>query len=339
MASQVGGSPLNLKLDLLMKGHEYSFFQVMRLLRLLLQSTGEKREDLNPKGDEKIRVKPALSLAFPASDVAKVEELGDESPSFLVTATFLGLYGSSSPLPNFYTEDLIDEASEDMSVSRDFMDGLNHRLYILLFYCWLKYRQFLQVVEEKNPRDLEKLFCFLGLGEPELRRNLPDPYPLIRYIGLFSQFPRSASGLETLLKDALEGVPINVIPCVKRTVSIPPDQRFYLGSSGNSLGESSFLGEELDDRMGKFSLQIGPLKSDPFHALLPEDPRHKRLAFLTKFYVTDPLEYDLQLILAKQEAKKACLGGRMWSRLGWNTWIFSVDHLDEVSVTLPPKVA
>ncbi len=337
MASQAGGSPLNLKLDLLTKGHEYSFFQVMRLLRLLVRTEGEKTEEPDLRGEEAIRVRPHLSLDFPASDVAKVEESDHEPPSFLVTTTFLGLYGSSSPLPTFYTEDLIDEASEDLSVSRDFINVLNHRLYILLFYGWLKYRQFLQVVEERNPKDLEKLFSFLGLGEKELRDDFPESYSLFRYLGLFTQFPRSSLGLETLLQDALRGTPIKVVPCVKRRVSIPPDQRFYLGSSGNILGEHSFLGEEMEDRMGKFALQVGPLKSEPFHSLLPENLHHQTLASLTKFYVMDPLEYDIELVLAEREAKKACLGGKMWSRLGWNTWVFSVDHLNEVSVTLPPK--
>jgi type VI secretion system protein ImpH len=338
MASEVRRSSLNLKLDLLKRGHEYSFFQVMRLLRLFAidsERTEEKRID----EEAKIRIRPELSLAFPASDVAKIEELADDQSIFLVTATMLGLYGSSSPLPTFYTEDLMDEEAEDASVSRDFIDIFNHRLYLLLFRCWTKYREFLQLVEENNPKDLEKLFCLLGLGEKELRENLPESYSLLRYTGLFTQFPRSSLGLETLLQDALGGVPIGVIPCVQRRVKIPPDQRLHLGASGNSLGENSFLGEEIDDRMGKFHLQIGPLQSEQFHSLLPGNPSHQRLAFLTKFYLTDPLEYDLELILAEKEGKTVCLGTPMWSRLGWDTWTFSTEYIGEVKATLPPQGA
>lgn len=269
--------------------------------------------------EEDIRIKTELSLAFPASDVVKIEELDHEGRLFWITVTFLGLYGSSSPLPTFYTEDLIEEAAEDFSVAKDFIDTINHRLYLLLFHCWGKYRQFLQVVEENNPKDLEKLFCLLGLGEEELREDLPEAYSLIRYIGLFTQFPRSALGLETLLQDALGETSIGVIPCLKRCVKIPPDQTLFLATSGNSLGEDSFLGEEIDDRMGKFRLQIGPLKTEPFHSLLPGTLHHKKLTSLTKFYLQDPLEYDLELILAAREAEKVCLGGPMWSRLGWDT--------------------
>jgi len=337
MAGQVGGPSFNLKLDLLKHGYEFSFFQVLRLLRLFSQDS-EKLEEKKSIEEEKIRVRPELSLAFPASDVAGIEELTKgEGSLYLVTATMLGLYGSSSPLPTFYTEDLLDEASEDMSVTRDFIDLFNHRLYLLLFRCWMKYREFLQVVEENNPKDLEKLFCLLGLGEKELRKDLPEAYSLIRYAGLFTQFPRSSWGLETMLQDALGGVPIEVIPCVKRRVKIPEDQRLFIGTSGCSLGENSFLGEEIDDRMGKFRLQIGPLKSTEFHSLLPGNPNHHWLSLLTEFYLKDPLEYDLELILKEREAETICLGGPMWSKLGWDTWTFSTKYIGEVKAALPPE--
>jgi len=337
MAGQVGGPSFNLKLDLLKHGYEFSFFQVLRLLRLFSQDS-EGLEEKKAIEEEKIRIRPELSLAFPASDVAGIEELTKgEGSLFSVTATMLGLYGSSSPLPTFYTEDLLDEASEDMSVTRDFIDLFNHRLYLLLFRCWMKYREFLQIIEENNPKDLEKLFCLLGLGEKELRKDLPEAYSLIRYAGLFTQFPRSSWGLETMLQDALGGVPIEVIPCVKRRVKIPEDQRLFLGASGCSLGENSFLGEEIDDRMGKFRLQIGPLKSTEFHSLLPGNPNHHWLSLLTEFYLKDPLEYDLELILKEREAETICLGGPMWSKLGWDTWTFSTVYIGEVKAMLPPE--
>lgn len=338
MAGQDRGSPSHLKSDLLGKAHKFSFFQVMRLLRLFLhplERPGEKKS----AEEEYIRIRPELSLSFPPADVAKIEEGDREKPLFFITTTHLGLYGSSSPLPTFYTEDLLDEAAEDMSVTRDFIDIFNHRLYLLLFRCWGKYRLFLQVIEENNPEVLGKLFCLIGLGEKELRKDLPESYSLIRYTGLFTQFPKSASGLQALLHDGLGKIPVEVIPCVKRVVKIPPDQRLVLGKAGSGLGEESFLGEEIDDRMGKFRLRIGPLKSDPFHSLLPGSVDHQRLAFLTRFYLLDVLEYDIELILAEKEAETISLGGSQWSRLGLDTWVFSLDHLAEVKATFPPQGA
>ena len=49
---------------LLSRGHEFSFFQAMRLLLVLSE---QKRSEGEPG---KVRVRPELSLAFPAADVA-----------------------------------------------------------------------------------------------------------------------------------------------------------------------------------------------------------------------------------------------------------------------------
>lgn len=336
MASQGGRSSFDVKLDLLREGHAFSFFQVIRLLRLFSGTTKDSHAS-GFAGTEHIRVRPKLSLAFPPADVDRVEEKEGERPRYLVTATLLGLYGSASPLPTFYTEDLIDEVSQDESVAREFLDIINHRLFLLLFQCWTKYRQFIKVVEENNTQHLERLFSLLGLGEKAIRDDVPDAYSLIRYVGLFTQFPRSSGGLKALLQDAFGNVPIKVVPCVARKAKIPEDQRFFLGSSGGVLGSDSFVGEEIEDRMGKFRIQAGPLDQQQFQRLLPGGSGGDRLALLTGLYVTDPLEYDVELTLAEGQAQCVCLGRPVWSRLGWDTWIFSGEQTGEVKARFYPE--
>jgi type VI secretion system protein ImpH len=336
MAGPDRKSALDLKLDLLKQGHGFSYFQALRLLRRI-DGAGEESPGKGEGTDRSPRIRPDLSLGFPASDVARIEETPEGPAGYRVTVTFLGLYGASSPLPTFYTEDLIDEQLSDSTTTRDFLDIFHHRLYVLLFRCWSKYRQFFKVVEEESPDDLEKLFCLIGLGEPELRKMAGGPYGLLRYLGLFTQHPRSAAGLEGLLRDAIGGPPVELVPCLLRKARIPPDQKAALGDSGNRVGEDCFLGDEIDDRMGKFRLRIGPLDADRFDSLLPGRPAHDRVAAMVGLYLTDPLEYDLELLLSRGEAKTACLGGQRWSALGLDTWSFSGDMLSEAGVTFPPK--
>jgi len=331
MAGEDRGSSINLKLDLLEKGHEFSFFQALRLLRRLTKEI--EKPSTAAKGYIKIR--PHLSLAFPPADIAQIEENAEGFFSFTVTATFLGLYGSSSPLPTFYTEDLLAEAAEEETVTRDFIDIFNQRVYDLLYQCWVKYRQFLQVVEERNPLDLERLFCLLGLGEVELRENIDNPYSLLRYLGLFTQFPRSGLGLTTMLRDFLAGVPIEIIPGQLRKAKIPLEQRSCLGVNSATLGEDIYIGEEIPDRMGKFLLSIGPLGAKDFHELLPGGLTFKRLNFLIKLYLAEPLEYEVELILAKGEMKPTCLGSPQWSSLGWDTWVYAGDWAEEGRAKIP----
>lgn len=211
MAGPDRKSALDLKLDLLKQGHGFSFFQALRLLRRC-GGAGEESPGDREGADRSLRIRPDLSLGFPASDVARIVETQGGPAGYRVTVSFLGLYGASSPLPTFYTEDLIDEMLADSTTTRDFLDIFHHQLYILLFRCWSKYRQFVKVVEEESPEDLEKLFCLMGLGEPELRKVAGGQYGLLRYLGLFTQHPRSAAGLEGLLHDAIGGPPVELIP-------------------------------------------------------------------------------------------------------------------------------
>jgi len=342
MVGESGRSTLDLdrtglKLELLKKGHAFSFFQVLRLLRHFAVPASAQQA-AHSDFSRHIQIKPNLSLAFPPSDVEKVEEAGDhDDHRFLITANFLGLYGSSSPLPTFYTEDLFDEESQDESASRDFIDIVNQHLFTLLFGCWSKYRLHLRVLEEKSPQQIEQLFCLLGLGELALRQSIPTPERLLRYLGLFTQFPRSATGLKTLLQDALGGIPVNVIPCIYRKAKIPESQRLWMGISGSLLGVNSYVGEEIDDRMGKFRIQLGPLTKSDYRRFTPRREGFDWLVLLTEIYFVEPLEYDVEVIMAAHEVQSVVLGDESRSILGEDSWIFSDDQWGEVSAIFDPK--
>ncbi len=341
MAGEAGGSSpalnkTSLQLELLKEGPAFSFFQVLRLLRRFgarLSDESAARTD----GTGRIVVKPNLTLSFPASDVEKVEEFGDDDQTdFLVTANFLGLYGTATPLPIFYTEDLMDEEARDESVSRDFFDVINQPLFALLYRIWTKYRLHVTLLEEESPRGIERLFCLLGLGEKPLRQMIPDPYRLLRYIGLFTQYPRSAAGLKTLLQDALGDIAVNVVPCVHRKARIPYSQQLRTGVSGSTLGVDSFVGETIDDRMGKFRVQLGPLTRSAFHRCVPGRTAFNWVVMLTGLYVVEPLEYDVEVIMAEEEVQSVVLGDETRGILGVDTWIFSGDTWGEVSASFDP---
>ncbi|MCP4345420.1 MAG: type VI secretion system baseplate subunit TssG [Desulfobacterales bacterium] len=335
MASQDGRALSDLKSELLNNSREFSFFQAIRLLRLMCNSPEKESESGET---DNIRIRPNLSLSFPPADIDIIEELDDEDPIFRITANFLGLYGTSSPLPIFYTEELIEEYRDNESVSRDFTDTINHRLFLLFFKCQTKYNLFQQTVEEQNPHYLERLFCLLGLGDKTFRREIQNPYKLLRYAGLFTQSPRSALGLKTLLKDALGGVEVEIVPCVKRKAKIPEHQRFVMGGDVGSLGIDTLVGEEIEDRMGKFRISIGPLDKDDFQKFLPGTEYYEQLVFLTDLYILEPLEYDLEIILAKNQAATPCLGVPEWSRIGMTTWVFSGNELEEQRVRFYPAL-
>ncbi len=303
-----------LERKLLENGRLFSFFQTVRLLKRL-SSDGE-----TPGAT--LRIRPDLSFDYPESDVASVRHDAERNRYEILTS-FLGLYGVSSPLPAFYTEDLIDAELEDRSTARALLDIVHQRLFTLFFSAQKKYRPLYGMTEDGASDYVSQLFSLLGLREKTLLNRLPAPHRLLRYIGLFSQKPRSALGLKTLLEDAFDGMKTDVTQCVPRNVKIPPPQRLNLGKGAALIGVNAILGEEIEDRCGKIKISIGPLTRKRFQEIINTADQWTALVFLIQYYLTDPLECDLELILAENEAETTQLGVAAWSCLGQNAWLFS----------------
>ncbi|WP_319762566.1 type VI secretion system baseplate subunit TssG [Maridesulfovibrio sp.] len=322
--------------NLFVKPTGYSFFQAIRLLRLHSHNCTGK--DLEAFFRDHLRVRPQLSLGFPATDLTDLEqEEKEDGDLYHLVTTFLGLYGASSPLPVFYTEELLAEAAEDKTVTRDFLDIINNNAYSQFFRAWSRSRLMIKAVDEKDGSWLERLDSLLGYGHAEAFSHVPPECRRYRHIGLLTQYPRSALGLETLLKDSLEHTDIEVEQCVMRKVKIPEDQRFYLGHDSNVLGERSWIGEELKDRNSKLAVHLSNLNSGHFHQLLPGAVDGDKLDNLVRGYLVEPFKYDLVLEMTSGEANTAVLGGEEWSSLGCDTWVFSGEHLEHAKASFPNK--
>ncbi|MEN6620956.1 MAG: type VI secretion system baseplate subunit TssG [Smithella sp.] len=332
MAIQDGEQNTALKTELLKRSGNFSFIQAMRLLRMLIRDNAPGDNDGHAL-ESAVKTRPELSLNFPQADIATIEQISELPLKFRITATFLGLYGVSSPLPTFYTEDLLQEELQDGSASRSFIDIINSRFYQIFFNIWCRHRLFFKIVEEPNLHYLQRLYCLLGPESEKLRTCIDDPYGTLRYIGVATQFPRSAEGLRVLLSDCLEEKEIAIEQCIERIVDIPKEQRLYLGISGNILGEDAYLGNEFTDRMGKFRIHINAPDAGSFHKILPDSPKFGQMRKLIRFYTDQPFLWDMKVEIDRNKVKTALLGENSWSRLGWDTWIFS-DEMPETAVAL-----
>lgn len=313
-------------------GRRYSFVQVIRLLRLILKRQGVPERNLW----KMIRIRPDLSLAFPDTDIVSVEERDDQ---FRISATFMGLYGTSSPLPSFYTEDLLEEESNDAAISRDFLDIINSRLYSLLFQCWTQYKMFYKVLEEPKDSTIHRLLCLIGFESRSLQEKISDPISMMRYAGLLTLFPRSAEALRCMLSDAVgeSGISprISIEQCVPRVVDIPEDQRFLLGVSGSTLGEEMYLGEQVVDSSGKFRIRIGPVPPERLELYRPGRELFSRIRELVDYYLDQPALWDLEIVVSEGGGAMQ-IGSPESGRLGWNTWTFTQEvNIGERSVVFP----
>ena len=157
----------------------------------------------------------------------------------------------------------------------------------------------------------------------------------LRYMGLFSQHPRSASGLESIVSDFACVPSVEVEQCVRREVEIPRDQRTFLARLNHRLGENAVLGSTVADRSGKIVIRLCRLDAARFHALHPLTRLYEELRQLVRLYLTDPLEYELHAVLKQDEVRTTCPGNRDWACLGWNTWLFSGHASRQAVATIP----
>lgn len=324
MAAETGSTADVVKRVLLANGEKYAYFQAVRLLRLYDKQTGARQENL--------RVRPKLALGFPENDIDRIEVM--PQGGYRITANFFGLYGVASPLPTYYTEDLLDEEREGRSVTREFLDIVHYAMYPLLFDAWAKYRLQHRIVEDEDQLALSRLYAFIGLDDSELRvALLPGSAGLLRYAGLLNQRPRSALGLRIMLADAFPFAQVSVDSCVPQVLDIASDQRCALGRQGHCLGQNAYLGCQIDDHAGRIRVRLADVPQGDFHQLLPGAPAYRRLQFLIKFYLIDPLDVEIEIHLRHADACAARTAGgagsgaakssanRNWSRLGYDTWL------------------
>ena len=69
------------------------------------------------------------------------------------------------------------------------------------------------------------------------------------------------------------------------------------------------------DRSGKFRVTVGPLGRETFERFLEGSPNADRLRELVRSYVTDPLDFDVEILLAPGELVPLVLGEQS-ARLG-----------------------
>lgn len=324
MADAHGSESPAMKQRLLKQGERFSFFQAYRLLRLLAQQQGHAQPEL--------KVRPNITLNFPGTDLSEVRETAPGT--FRLTANFLGLYGVSSPLPNFYSERLLDEFHEGRHSNRDFLDIISQTIYPLFFRAWLKSRAHLRIKEFGDDRLLEIFHTFVGINQPLRYLNRPGFSHLLRFAGLFSQFPRSAMGLRTIVAALYPGSNVQVIQQDEHWQSIPGDQHLQLGKQACTLGEDSHLGSMVRTRTSNLTIRIHDVDQSLFLSLLPGQHEFRKLAFVVRYYLFDPLHIRLDLKLRPGAVRPVELGApnQNWAALGRDTWLVHAGSTHEARV-------
>ena len=305
---------------------EFAFFQAVRLIEVARPGSVRLGRE-GPASREAVRLRPSSSLAFQAAEVTSVEPLGQAGDR--LTTTIMGLYGANSPLPAFYSTDILEYETQhggEEDPVRAFLDLFNHRLLSLLYRAWSKYRWAFTFETGAEDDVSRAVLALAGIGEPALRDSLQVPAQrLMRFVGFVTQAPRNARGLARVVSDYFDDVPADVVQCVERWVPIHALDRSRLGSRNSALGADLVLGESILDLGGKFRIELGPLSDlAGFERFTPGGAHWRALGGTMQFLVNDPLEYDLRLWLVAEAVPMLRLStGSAAARLGSTSWLCS----------------
>ncbi len=313
----------------------FDFFEAVRQLERLRPGRTPLGQSLDPAG-EAIRFSAHPSIAFPPSDIRSLD-LGGDGPARM-SVNFMGLVGPAGVLPYQYSLLVLERASARDTALRDFLDDFHHRLISLFYRAWEKHR-FTVAYEKGEDRLGAHVLDLVGVGLAPQQGSLPFPGDaLVYYAGLLVGESRSAVALEQLLQDYF-GVPAEVEQFVGDWYPVAQRDQCELGEEeamSGQLGVGTVTGDEIWDQQCKVRIRLGPLPRSRFDEFLPGGKGHGRLKELVRFFGRDEYDFELQLILARDDVPGLVLGGDTGAGapLGWTTWIRSTPFARDPDDTL-----
>jgi len=300
----------------------FEFFQAVQLLERLSPRTSPVGRFVPPH-TESVRFAVHPSLVFPASEIQSLTH-GENGPP-LMTVNFMGLTGPLGVLPIHYTEFLQRRQAEGDTSALDFLDLFHHRIISLFYRAWQKYH--FQTTHGRGEHDRIRLYLqnLIGLGHDELlnRQAVPDD-ALLFHAGLLTQQPRSAVGCESFLEDYF-GVPVRIEQFVGAWYRLEPEaQTSFRDDTAISdiLGGGAVVGDEVWDAQAGLRVVLGPLTLAQYREFLPVGSAYQPLRTLVRFYAGDEVDFELQLILKREEVPSCELGAApdQAPLLGWVSW-------------------
>jgi type VI secretion system protein ImpH len=300
----------------------FGFFQAVRLLERL----HPERQPVGGHGspaEEVVRFTTNPSFSFPPSEIAALEMSADRPARMSVN--FLGLTGPQGVLPYHYTLLAAERKRSRDEAYAAFLDIFHHRILSLFYRAWEKHH-FTVGYEKGEDRLRDHLLDLVGVGLQSAREHVPlSEDALIYYASLLILQSRGAVALEQLIEDFF-GVPAEIEQFVGGWYPLPEYDQCALGEEieiSTQLGAGAVIGDEVWDAQTRVRIRLGPLSRSRFDAFLPSGREFERLRALTRFYSHDQYEFELQLVLARDDVPGFTLGGDEAhpQPLGWSTWI------------------
>jgi type VI secretion system protein ImpH len=274
----------------------------------LLEQNWPERGKIGAGLDRWCRFRPASETSFPAADIRRCRY--DEKGRLDIQLNFMGFYGVDAAVPSYFSDRALQDDDGGRAL-RAFLDIFNHRLYALYYQAWKKYRPTFHLDEPSNL--YTRMVSAISGWSVDAEQGTA-----LSYAGLLGRRVRNAQGLEGLLSNYLESLPVEVKQFQSRWVKIKSDTR--LGSGELRLGDNLLLGEEVLDISGKIDVVVGPVTPQASMQLMPTTSEGRSVIDLIKRYLPPGIDFDLVIQISSGSVDAEPLGSDQLV-LGWSTWL------------------
>lgn len=320
----------------------FQFFQAVRLLERL--GTGKPVGRFENPDEEAVRFACNPALVFPPSEIHSLDWPPNQQPRMSVN--FMGLIGQLGVLPLSYTEWINDRIRSKDPTFRDFLDLFHHRVLSLFYQAWEKYRFPVAFERDRDDRFTRYLLDFIGLGTEGLRRRITVlDEAMVFYTGLLGMQSRSTTALRQMMQDYFQ-VPVEIEQFIGRWRAVSETDQSHPGEEreySEQLSLGAIAGDEVWDQQSTARIVLGPLTLKQYLEFLPMGSAYQPLCDMTEFFGRREIDFELQLILKREETPGVVLdyeGLENEPLLGWTTWVKNApmdrDPADTVLQSLGP---
>lgn len=305
--------------DLANDPYKFGFYEALRQFECAYKKNPRFGYSALPKYDA-VRLGQTPSLLFAASTLDSFATKGDQLARLKVL--FFGVFGPNGPLPLHLTEYARNRLrnAKDTALS-DFADMFHHRLLGLFYRAWADKEPTVQMDRPEQDKFLLFVGALLGLGDESLRqRDAICDHTKLHFAAHLGCHTHHVEGLKAILYDYLK-VAVEIHEFVGEWLNIPEDSHCYLNGmeSTGQLGISAVIGVKSWQCQHKFRILLGPLTLEEYEKLLPSGNRLKSLLDLVNNYTGFEFNWDVNLLLKKNEVPSAQLGH--YGQLGWTCWL------------------
>ena len=260
-------------------------------------------------------------INFPVGDIEQLiilEEDGREVFQFLVN--FLGLQGSSGPLPGSVLDEIAEEHNNN-PIQSIYLDFFNHHLITLFHQIWRKYKYYIKFNSNFSDNYSRNIMNLLGVSRDFIKFTHLNWHKIFYHLGIIQSGIRTKEALTSIIQHYFDLHDISLEEHVRKIVEVEVEQKNQVGIKNVILGENFILGDKVESFSNKFRVNINNLKLDEFHQFLPNTKKYRQLQELIRFLLKDPLPYDVLLGLHPDTKSTFILGKDNSSFLGWTTLI------------------